>query len=306
MRILVTGGAGFIGSHLVGELCRENEVVIYDNLSSGRKEFANPRARLAVGDILDDKELKRHTGDVEVFFHLAADPDVRRSLSDPLRNFEINVRGTLNALEACRKNDVSTFVFTSSSTVYGNAENMPTPEDAPIMPVSNYGASKAACENYVMSYSHLYGIKGVILRYANIIGPRLTHGVIYDFYHKLRRDPKRLEILGDGKQKKSYLHVKDCVDATILCAREGKKPFDIFNIGSEEQVTVKEIADIVCEIMGLKGVKYEYTGGRVGWKGDVPVMMLSIEKVKKLGWSPKRGIRESIKDTVRWLMSAKP
>jgi UDP-glucose 4-epimerase len=182
---------------------------------------------------------------------------------------------------------------------------MPTSEEALIKPISNYGAAKAASENYIMSYSHLYGIKSTILRCANIIGPRSTHGICYDFYEKLKKNPKQLEILGDGTQKKSYLHVKDCVNAIIFAKEHIKNEFDIFNIGSEEQISVKEITNEIIKFMGLKNVKYDYTGGKIGWPGDVPQMLLSINKLKKLGWKPTYTIKESIIDTLDYLRNGK-
>ena len=303
MKVIVTGGAGFIGSHLTEKLVKEGlKVIVFDNFSSGKKEFLNNvKCEIVKGDIINLKEVIDVCKGVDVVYHLAADPDVRKSVLNPLKNFEIDVVGTLNVLEACRMNDVEHIVFTSSSTVYGNAKKLPTPENASIIPVSNYGAAKATSENYVMSFSKLYGIHGIILRYANIIGPRLTHGVIYDFYKKLKKNPKELEILGDGEQNKSYLHVDDCVEATISTVNAAKKPFDIFNIGSEEQVIVKEIANIIVSELGLRDVSYKYTGGKTGWKGDVPSMLLSIDKMKRIGWRPKRSTKEAVIDTINWL-----
>lgn len=216
-----------------------------------------------------------------------------------MENFEIDTLGTLNLLEACRLNDVGHFVFASSSVVYGDAK-VPTTEEAPIAPISNYAAAKVASECYITTYSRLYGIEATILRYANIIGPRLTHGVIYDFYHKLKEDPKELEILGNGNQKKSYLHVNDAVTATLLATQKTKK-LDVFNVGSEEMISVRKIGRLVVTKLGLKNVRYDYTGGRIGWPGDVPLMLLSIEKLKGLGWKPKFTIEESIFDTIKWL-----
>ena len=305
MKILVTGGAGFIGSHLVEELAKNNEVVVYDNFSSGKKEFLkNFNGKIIEGDILDLDKLKEATKGVEVIYHLAADPDVRKSYYEPIKNFEIDARGTLNVLEAARQNDVKKFVFSSSSVVYGIAE-MPTPEDAPIQPISNYGAAKSSSEMYMRSYSNLYGIKALALRYANIIGPRSTHGIIYDFYNKLKKNPNELEILGDGSQKKSYLHVKDCVNATIFTSEKLNKNFDVFNVGSDEQISVKEITEIIVKEMGLKDVKYKFTGGKIGWPGDIPKMFLSIEKLKEMGWKPTYTTREAIIDTLHYLMKEK-
>jgi UDP-glucose 4-epimerase len=301
-RILVTGGAGFIGSHLVEELSENNDVIVYDNFSSAGSGFLDGiKCKIVKEDILDFKKLREHTKNIDECYHLAADPSVKNSYVTPIKNFEQDCVGTLNVLEACRQNDVKTFVFSSSSVVYGMAK-MPTPETELIKPISNYGSAKAASENYVMSYSHLYGIKGTILRYANIIGPRSTHGICYDFYNKLKANPNEIEILGDGNQKKSYLHVKDCVNASILTKDNTKTGFEIFNVGSEEQISVKEMTDIIVNAMGLSDVKYTYVGGKGGWPGDVPQMLLSINKLKKLGWKPNYTIKKSIIDTITYLM----
>jgi len=302
MKIMVTGGAGFIGSHMADFLSKENEVIIYDNFSSGKMEFlSESKAEIVRGNILDFDKLLESMKGVEVVYHMAADPDVKESYPKPMNSFNQNVLGTQNVLEASRRCDVKNFVFASSSTVYGEAEKIPTSEKEQIVPISNYGGTKAASENMIMTYSHLYGIKGVLLRYANIIGPRLTHGVIFDFYNKLMRNPKELEILGDGKQNKSYLHVKDCVEVSVLCSEKSKKPFDMFNIGSEESLSVVEMADVICNTMNLKDVKYNFTGGDRGWKGDVPKFMLDISKVKNIGWNPSKTIAEAVGDTVGWL-----
>ena len=301
MKILVTGGAGFIGSHLVEMLEKKgNVVVVFDNFSSGRREFlANVNVKIIKGDIRNFREIKKACKGIDVVYHFAADPDVRSSFSNPLKNFKIDVLGTINVLESCRLNDIRQVVFASSSTVYGNAE-IPTPEEAPIMPISNYGAAKAASEHYICTYSKLYGIKATILRYANIIGPRLTHGVFYDFYKKLKKNPKELEILGNGKQRKSYLHVYDAINGTLLAVQKTKR-CSVFNVGSDETITVREIARLVTSILDLKNVRFRFTGGKRGWPGDIPVMLLSIEKLKSLGWKPKFSIKEAIFDTVMWL-----
>ena len=300
MKVVVTGGAGFMGSHLTEALTKKGDVVVFDNFSSGKQEFLKKiDVGIIQGDIRNFKEVREASREANVVYHFAADPDVKRSSSEPLENFRVDVSGSLNVLEACRLNDVKQIVFASSSVVYGNAK-MPTPEEAPIAPISNYGAAKAASEFYVSTYSQLYGIKATVLRYANIIGPRLTHGVIYDFYCKLKKNPKQLEILGDGNQKKSYLHVVDAIDATLMAAQKTGK-YSLFNVGSEETITVKKISRLVVSTLGLKDVQYKYTGGRTGWPGDVPIMLLSIEKIKSLGWKPEFSIKESILDTLDWL-----
>jgi len=309
MKIMVTGGAGFIGSHIVDRLMKEgNEVVVYDNLSSGKMEFIehhmnNEKFTFIEADLLNFEKLRESVKDIDIIYHVAANPDVKLGAQDTKVHFEQNVKATYNLLEAMRINDVEDIIFTSTSTVYGEANVIPTPEDyGPLVPISLYGASKLAAEAFIMSYSHTFGMKAVIYRFANIVGPRSTHGVIYDFIMKLKRNPKELEILGDGTQTKSYLYVEDCVDAIMFGYENRRNDVEIFNIGSEDWINVRRIADIVVEEMGLKNVSYRFTGGKRGWKGDVPKMLLSIEKIKDYGWRPKHNSEESVRLTARYLI----
>jgi len=309
MKIMVTGGAGFIGSHIVDRLMKEgNEVVVYDNLSSGKMEFIehhmnNEKFTFIEADLLNFEKLRESVKDMDIIYHVAANPDVKLGAQDTKVHFEQNVKATYNLLEAMRINDVEDIIFTSTSTVYGEANVIPTPEDyGPLVPISLYGASKLAAEAFIMSYSHTFGMKAVIYRFANIVGPRSTHGVIYDFIMKLKRNPKELEILGDGTQTKSYLYVEDCVDAIMFGYENRRNDVEIFNIGSEDWINVRRIADIVVEEMGLKNVSYRFTGGKRGWKGDVPKMLLSIEKIKDYGWRPKHNSEESVRLTARYLI----
>lgn len=298
LRIMIIGGAGFIGSHLVDSFKKENDVLVYDNFSDAVIKERQSEVTYFEEDVLDLSTLIEKTRDINLIFHYAAAPSVKESSEKPLHSFEQNVRGTLNVLESMRKNDIPLLVFASTSTVYGEAE-IPTPESAPLKPISNYGASKAACEMYVRSYSSLYGIQAIVLRYANIFGPRSSRGVMYDFFYKLKQDPKKLEILGDGEQKKSYLYIDDCIDATLTSLKTEKR-FDVFNIGSDEQVTVNWIAKVISNELGLDP-EFKYTGGKRGWKGDVPVMLLDVSKIKSLGWEPKVSTMEGIRRYVRWL-----
>ena len=310
---LVTGGAGFIGSHLVDALMERNvRVTVLDNLSGGRLSnistwLKNPRFKFIMGDMLNPEDLKKALENCEIVFHLAANPNVKIGAFNTRIDYEQNILATYNLLEALRENDeCKNIVFTSTSTVYGEAEKMPTPEDyGPLKPISLYGASKLACEALISGYSHLFGFKSVICRLANIVGSRSGHGVIYDFINKLRNNPKTLEVLGDGTQRKSYLYVKDCVEAMILAAEKSSSQVEIYNIGSEDSVNVAAIAKIVIEEMGLKDVEIRYTGGvdgGRGWKGDVKVMLLDISKIKSLGWKPKlnsaEAVRQAAKDTI--------
>lgn len=253
MKIVVTGGAGFIGSHLVDRLIEEGyEVAVVDNLSSGRREFVNKEAELYIRDLKDPQWGVDVRG--EVVFHFAANPEVRLSTTEPQVHFNENVVATFNVLEWARQTGVKTVVFASSSTVYGDAEVIPTPEEAPYKPISVYGAAKAAGEVMCGAYARLYGLRCLVIRYANIVGPRLRHGVIYDFIMKLKKNPKVLEVLGDGTQSKSYLYIKDAVDATLAAWRRFTElglDYLALNVGNVDSVRVLEIAKIVAEVLGL-------------------------------------------------------
>jgi UDP-glucose 4-epimerase len=308
-RILVTGGAGFIGSYLVDRLIEKGNIIaVFDNLSSGKigfieKHLENPNFTLIKGDLLDQKEIERGCRDVDFVFHVAANPDVRLGTSDTKVHFDQNILATYNLLEAMRKNSVKKIAFTSTSTIYGEAHIMPTPENyGPLIPISLYGASKLACEALITSYSHTFDIQAWIFRFANIVGPRSTHGIIVDFIKKLRENPTQLEILGDGKQEKSYLHVSECVDAIFYAIEESKKDVNIFNIGSEDTISATRIGEMIIEEMRLSDVRFTYTGGNRGWKGDVPRMRLDIGELKAIGWKPVYTSERSVRETARALI----
>lgn len=300
--ILVTGGAGFIGSHVVDRLVEMDEVIVLDNLSSGKKEFVNEKAELHVIDLAEDS-ISEFLRGVDEVWHLAANPDVRIGAERPDEIYRNNVLATYRLLEAMRKANVKRIIFTSTSTVYGEAKHIPTPEEYPTHPISLYGASKLACEALIESYCHTFDFQAYIYRFANVIGKRSTHGVIYDFIKKLRENPEELEILGNGEQNKSYVYIDDCVSAMFAGLKAGER-VNIFNIGSEDQIKVKRIAEIVSEEMGLNP-RFRFTGGERGWKGDVPVMLLSIEKLKNLGWKPRFGSEEAVRKAVRDLLDEK-
>ncbi len=306
-KILVTGGAGFIGSHLVDALIPKGaNVSVLDNITGGtlqniKQWYGNPNFNFIKGDLVNSADLaKIEKTRFETVFHFAANPEVRIGSTNPNIHFQQNIVTTHNLLEFLRKTGNSpTLIFTSTSTVYGEPAKMPTPEDyAPLKPISTYGASKLACEALISAYAYTYGFKAIIYRLANIVGPRSKHGVIYDFIQKLKTNPKELEILGDGTQNKSYLYVTDCIQAMLTGLEKTKSQVEIYNVGSEDQITVKTIADLVIEELNLKNVKLKLTGGvdgGRGWKGDVKNMLLDIGKTKGLGWKPKHNTRQAIR-----------
>ena len=307
-RVLVTGGAGFIGSHLVDRLIGEYEVTVLDDLSAGVMEnleqhMDNDRFTFIEGSITSDEDVNRALIGVSTVFHFAAQPDVRLSATDPMFDFRINMIGGMNLLEGLRMNDVSRIVFASSGgTVYGDSDVFPTPEKTLLAPISNYGAAKAAFEMYLSSYSDLYGMSAVSMRMANILGPRLTHGVIFDFYTKLKKDPTRLEVLGTGKQDKAYMYVTDTVEAASVLAKKMKQGHLPVNISSGERLTVTRIAELVCTGLNLSDAKIEYTGSKRGWAGDVLVTDLDIEILRSFGWKPRVKLKDGVQLYIDWLV----
>ncbi len=310
MKCIVTGGAGFIGSHLVDRLLdRGDDVTVIDNLSGGKLEFISPhipddRFNLIKADISANDYICKELKGADMVFHLAANPDVKIGAENTHTHLQQNIISTYNILESMRIFGVKSIAFTSTSTIYGEASVMPTPEDyGPLKPISLYGASKLSSEALISSYCHTFDMQSWIYRFANIIGDRSTHGVIYDFIGRLKDDPTKLTILGNGKQSKSYLHVDDCVNAMLHVVNIGKEQVNIYNIGSEDRINVADIARIVADEMKMNGVKFEYTGGERGWKGDVPFMALSIEKIKATGWKPSHNSEESVRLCVRSMLA---
>jgi UDP-glucose 4-epimerase len=310
MRVLVTGGAGFIGSHLVDRLVRDGyRVRVVDNLSSGRIENIKHHldantVELIIGDLKDPQIALKAVEGVDVVFHLAANPEVRVSTTNPETHFNENIVATFNLLEAMRKKSVKELVFASSSSVYGEPEEIPVDENAPIRPVSVYGASKAACEALIHAYTNLYEIKAVVLRYANVVGPRLRHGVVWDLINKLFKNPAELEILGNGRQVRSYIYIDDAIEATMVAWRKTETSYEVYNIASEDWITVDEVADEVIKATGLNNVKkiYKPVLHGIGWPGDVKKIALKIDKIKKLGIKPTMNSREAVRTTVRRLL----
>jgi len=303
MRVLVTGGAGFMGSHLAASLILEkHRVTVIDNLSHGHRHYVPVRAKFVQKDLVKD-DIEKDLEGVETIFHFAADPDVRSSV-DPSSSFNNNLVATFRLLEACRKSSVKHVLFASSSAVYGEAKKLPTPENYLCQPVSNYGASKLGGEAFVTGYAACYGMKASILRFANIFGEHSAHGVMHDFYHKLKRNSKKLEILGDGRQEKSYLHVGDAVSAALTVWQKQKEPLGIYNTGSRKKIKVKDIAKKMCKELSLSP-KFVYTGGRRGWIGDVPLMLLDTRKLRSLQWEEQVSFDDGLKRYVEWLKMPK-
>ena len=303
-RILVTGGAGFVGSHIVDRLMETGcEIVVFDNFNSGHldsidQHFDKNGFSLIEGDLLNTREIEMACDNIDFVYHTAANPDVRLDAMDTKVYFDQNITATYNLLEAMRKNNISNIAFISTSTIYGEAKTIPTPEEyGPLVPISLYGASKLACEALITSYSHTFDMRTWIFRFANIVGNRSTHGIIVDFIEKLKDNPEQLEILGDGLQSKSYLHVSECVDAIMFIMEHSSDYVNIFNVGSEDTIDAIQIAKIVVDEMGHTNVGFNLKGGKRGWKGDVPQMQLSIEKLKNLGWVPSLTSEDSVRKT---------
>jgi UDP-glucose 4-epimerase len=309
MRYLVTGGAGFIGSHMVDALMERDDVVVFDNLSSGRPNLiAHHEGRkgfkFVKADLLDADAIKGAMEGIDFVYHFAANPDVRHGPEHTRIDLEQGPIATHNLLEAMRAHGVKRMAFSSSSTVYGETNVLPTPEtNGPMLPISLYGASKLACEGMISAHCHTFGIRSCIYRFANVIGERETHGVIVDFIEKLKKDPTTLEILGDGNQKKSYFLVQDCVKAMRLAVEKSKDQVSVYNIGCDDWLSVRRVAEIVVEEMGRKGVKFKFTGGSRGWVGDIPRTWLDIGKIKSLGWKPSHSSEDAVRACARLLIN---
>jgi UDP-glucose 4-epimerase len=301
-RAFVAGGAGFIGSHLVEALLRRPNtyVVVYDNMTSGteshlRSVLDHERLRLVIGDIQAFDNLVDAMHGCNHLYLLASNPEIALAMADPAIDFRQGTYLTHNILEAMRVNDVSRITYASGSGVYGDQGGLEVNEEfGPLIPISTYGASKLASEAMIAAYAHMFDLDAVVLRFANVVGPRQTHGVTYDFVRRLLQDPSRLRILGDGSQSKSYIHVSDVVEAMMLLTEEGWKGFEIFNVGTGDHITVSQIADLVVERMGLEKIPYSYTGGDRGWKGDVPIVRFRSGKLASLGWRCTYSSREAI------------
>lgn len=313
MHSFITGGAGFIGSNLADRLLAAGErVTVYDNLSTGCREFLDEahrvggdRFRLIEGDLLDEAALAAAmTGDgekVDRVFHLAANADVRFGTRHPRRDLEQNTIATYNVLEAMRANGVKRIAFSSTGSIYGEPEVFPTPENAPFpIQTSLYGASKLAGEGLIQAYCEGFGFEGFIFRFVSVLGERYTHGHIFDFYRKLKADPTRLPVLGDGRQRKSYMYVQDCIDGMLLAMEKGRGKVEIVNLGLDAYMEVNQSIAWICERLGVTPT-LDYTGGSRGWIGDSPFIFLDTAKARALGWEPELDLRASVLRTVDWI-----
>lgn len=307
-RVVVTGGAGFIGSHVVEALVAQGaRVTVLDNLSSGRKEHleaVESHIEWVVGDANDAAALDQALSGAHEVWHLAANPEVRTGATKPESHYQQNVALTWQVLEAMRRNKVERIVFTSTSTVYGDATERPTPESyGPLLPISIYGGCKLACEGLIASHAATFGYDALLFRFANVVGSRSTHGVSFDFVQKLRADPTRLEILGDGTQTKSYVHVADTVAGMLVANEAHTGGVEAYNIGSLDAIPVTALAKTICEVLELDPT-FHFTGGTLdgaGWKGDVKNMGLAVDKLRALGWEPRFSSKDAVRDTAMWL-----
>lgn len=306
MKVLITGGSGFIGTHMLRRSLKMGlDVSVLDLVRPSVKDFDYEFHQV---DLRKPSKLGSYFKGVNAVFHLAADPEVRTSMTNPSLHFENNVLATFNVLEEVRKHGVRYFVFTSTSTVYGDARVIPTPETySPMIPISVYGSTKLACEDLIIGYSRAFNINSLLLRPANIVGPHSTHGVILDFISKLKKNNTRLEVLGDGTQRKSYLHINDMVDATFAAfARmmDEDELVAVYNVGNWDTTSVDEIAEIVCETLGCPNVKIIHKPSQEGrgWAGDVKHMCLDINKIVSIGWKPSMSSNDSVRAATKELL----
>lgn len=307
MRYFITGCAGFIGSSLTDKLLKAgHEVIGFDNFSTGLDEFLteakkSPNFTLVKADLLDKDAVTKAMTHVDAVFHLAANADVRFGTNHPHKDLEQNAIATFHVLEAMRANNVKRIAFASTGSIYGEAEVIPTPEHAPFpVQTSLYGASKLAAEGLIQAYCEGFNYQSYIFRFVSILGERYTHGHVFDFYKQLLKDPSKLSVLGNGKQRKSYLYIQDCLDAMLFAMENAKDKVNIFNLGTDEYTEVNNSIGWICEYLGFTPER-TYTGGERGWIGDNPFIFLCTSKIRQLGWKPKLNIREGIIQTIKYL-----
>jgi len=303
----ITGAAGFVGSNLTDRLLALGyDVVGFDNFSTGRIQFLscalkNPRFRLHRGDLLDLEALTGAMAGADFVYHLASNADVRCGTQHPRKDLEQNAIGTWNVLEAMRTNNVRRIAFASSGSVYGEPEIFPTPEVCPFpIQTSLYGASKLAAEGFIQAYSEGFGIEAWIFRFVSLLGPRYSHGHVIDFYRQLREHPDVLNVLGDGLQRKSYLYIGDCIEAILIATRQASAKVNIFNLGTDQACAVNDSIGWICEHLGLSP-RLMYSGGKRGWIGDSPFILLDCDRIRSLGWSPALSIQQAVVRTVEFL-----
>lgn len=308
-QVFISGGAGFIGSHLTRRLLgmrSVERVVIFDNFSSGQESYiadlrADARLQVVKEDLKEVKAVINAMQGCDTVFHLAANPDIAKAATQPDIDFWEGTYLAQNVVEAMRINGVRNILYTSGSGVYGENPGVAFAESyGPCYPISPYAASKLACEALISAYCYMFDMEGRAFRFANVVGPRQTHGVGYDFIRRLRADPAQLRILGDGTQCKSYIHVEDILTAVFLAAEKSTSRYDLFNVATDDYVTVREIADIAVDVSGLApgSVRYDFTGGDRGWKGDVPIVRFDVTKIKSLGWRAQRSSAEALRDAI--------
>lgn len=309
MKYFVTGAAGFIGSNLVDRLLGDgHEVTGYDNFSTGQPKFLESAIKskkftLIENDTLNQQALTSAMEGADLVFHLAANADVRFGTDHPAKDLEQNTQATFNVLEAMRSNNIKRIAFSSTGSVYGEPKVFPTPEDAPFpIQTSLYAASKLACEGLIQAYCEGFGFQGYIFRFVSILGERYSHGHVFDFYKKLLLDRNKLDVLGDGHQKKSYLYVQDCIDAIFLTIDQSREKVNLYNLGTDEYCEVNDSIRWITETLGYKP-ELVYTGGKRGWIGDSPLIFLDTTRIRKLGWKPKFTIQESIIKTLSYLQN---
>jgi UDP-glucose 4-epimerase len=310
LKVFISGGAGCVGSHLVQVLLEQGAwVTAYDNLSRGKLEFLEPFIgrkdfEFVHADLLDMGRLKKAISGHDVVFHLAANSDISEGRIITDLDLRLGTQATYNVLEAMRHTGIGRIIFSSSSAIYGETNRMPTGEDAgPLFPVSFYGASKLASEGLISAFSHNFGIQTWIFRFGNVVGRNVTHGVVLDFLHKLFRNPEVLEILGNGHQTKPYLHIDDCIDGMLFGFSRSSGALNYFNLACEGATSVNRIAALIVEAMGLKSVRYVYSGGSRGWVGDVSQVSLDVSKLAKLGWRARYTSDEAVKNGIQALLS---
>jgi len=305
MKYFVAGGAGFVGSHLVDALVELGSVTVYDNLSSGKREFIQHHLdrdgfKFIQADLLELDSLTGAMQGCDLVFHMAANPEIRMGNRNTDLDLKQGTIATYNVLEAMRLSEVKKMVFASSSTVYGETPLQPIPEDyGPLQPISLYGASKLAGEGLITAFCHLFDMQAWIIRFANVVGARATHGVILDFINKLKGSPGELEILGDGTQQKPYIHVQDCVEGILYGVQHSSGQVNVFNLAAPSATNVTTIGRVLIEEMRLADVKFKYTGGARGWPGDVPQVRLDPSRMEKLGWKPRYTSDEAVRRAIR-------